>query len=30
MSAQYKQATWIDQGHLELWLAPGVNRIATP
>ena len=30
LSAQYKQATWIDPGHLELWLAPDVNRIATP
>jgi hypothetical protein len=30
LSAQYKQATWIDPGHLELWLAVDVNRIAAP
>jgi hypothetical protein len=30
MSSQYGQATWIDPGHFELWLAPNVLRIATP
>jgi hypothetical protein len=30
LSAQYRQATWIDAGHVELWLAPSVNRIAVP
>jgi hypothetical protein len=30
LSGQYKQATWIDAGHLELWLAPGLKRIAGP
>lgn len=29
MSAQYGRATWIDAGHFELWLAPGVQRIVT-
>jgi hypothetical protein len=30
MSSQYRQATWIEPGHFELWLAPNVIRIATP
>jgi multidrug efflux pump subunit AcrB len=28
MSSQYGQATWIDPGHFELWLAPDVRGIA--
>jgi hypothetical protein len=27
LSAQYKQATWVDPGHFELWLAPSISRI---
>ena len=30
MSNAYRGATWIEPGHFELWLAPGVTRIATP
>jgi hypothetical protein len=30
MSNEYRGASWIDSGHFELWLAPGVTRIATP
>jgi hypothetical protein len=30
MSGQYGHATWIDQGHFELWLSSNVLRIATP
>jgi hypothetical protein len=28
MSSQYRQVSWIDPGHFELWLAPTVTRIA--
>jgi hypothetical protein len=27
LSNQYKQAKWIEPGHFELWLAPGVTRL---
>src|SRR5262245_65011180 len=29
MSTQYRQVSWIEPGHVELWLAPGVTRIMT-
>ena len=28
LSAQYRQAKWIEPGHFELWLAPTVTRLA--
>ena len=28
LSNQYRQAKWIEPGHFELWLAPGVTRLA--
>ncbi len=30
LSSQYRQATWIDSGHFELWLAPNVSHLAVP
>ena len=30
MSRQYGEATWIDSGHFELWLALSVTRISVP
>ncbi len=29
LSNQYKQAKWIEPGHFELWLGPGVTRLNT-
>lgn len=28
MSSQYLKAAWIEPGHFELWLAPGITRLA--